>query len=71
MNAWTYRHPSVEKITTMKMICWKNENIIKNEVSPKPRKLSRPKKEKEVEVKKEVTEEKKTIERAANDPRNK
>ena len=47
------------------------ENIIKNEVSPKPRKLSRPKKEKEVEVKKEVIEEKKTIERAANDPRNK
>ena len=48
-----------------------NENIIKNEVSPKPRKLSRPKKEKEVEVKKEVTEDKKTVERAANDPRNK
>ena len=47
------------------------ENIVKNEVSPKPRKLSRPKKEKEVEVKKEVIEEKKTIERAANDPRNK
>jgi hypothetical protein len=33
--------------------------------------LSRPKKEKEVEVKKEVAEEKKTIERATNDPRNK
>lgn len=47
------------------------ENIVKNEVSPKPRKLSRPKKEKEVEVKKEVAEEKKSIERAANDPRNK
>ena len=47
------------------------ENIVKNEVSPKPRKLSRPKKEKEVEVKKEVIEKKKTIERAANDPRNK
>jgi len=47
------------------------ENIVKNEVSPKPRKLSRPKKEKEVEVKKEVAEEKKTVERAANDPRNK
>ncbi len=47
------------------------ENIVKNEVSPKPRKLSRPKKEKEVEVKKEVVEVKKTIERAANDPRNK
>ncbi len=47
------------------------ENIVKNEISPKPRKLSRPKKEKEVEVKKEVAEEKKTIERAANDPRNK
>ena len=44
------------------------ENIIKNEVRPKPKKLSRPKKE--VEVKKEVAEEKKTIERAANDPRN-
>ena len=47
------------------------ENIVKNEVSPKPRKLSRPKKEKVVEVKKEVAEEKKSIERAANDPRNK
>ena len=47
------------------------ENIVKDEVSPKPRKLSRPKKEKEIEVKKEVVEEKKTIERAANDPRNK
>ena len=47
------------------------ENIIKNEVSQKPRKLSRPKKEKVVEVKKEVAEEKKSIERAANDPRNK
>ena len=47
------------------------ENITKNEVSPKPRKLSKPKKKIEVEVKKEVAEEKKTIERAANDPRNK
>ena len=47
------------------------ENVIKNEVSPKPRKLSRPKKEKEAEVKIEVTEKKKTVERAANDPRNK
>ena len=47
------------------------ENIVKDEVSPKPRKLSRPKKEIEVEVKKEVVEEKKTLERAANDPRNK
>ena len=47
------------------------ENIVKNEVSQKPRKLSRPKKEKVVEVKKEVAEEKKSIERAANDPRNK
>ncbi len=47
------------------------ETIIQNEITPKPRKLSRPKKEKEVEVKKEVTEDKKTIERAANDPRNK
>ena len=47
------------------------ENNVKNEVSPKPRKLSRPKKEIEVEVKKEVVEEKKTLERAANDPRNK
>ena len=48
-----------------------NENITKNEISPKPRKLSRPKKEKEVGVKKEVLEEKKNLERAANDPRNK
>ena len=47
------------------------ENIVKNEVSPKPRKLSRPKKEKKAEVKKEVIEEKKITERAANDPRNK
>ena len=47
------------------------ENIIKNEAHPKPRKLSRPKKEKEAEIKKEVTEEKKIVERAANDPRNK
>ena len=48
-----------------------NVNITKNEISPKPRKLSRPKKEKEVGVKKEVLEEKKNLERAANDPRNK
>ena len=47
------------------------ESIVKNEASPKPRKLSRPKKEKEVEIKKEVADEKKTLERAANDPRNK
>ena len=47
------------------------KNNVKNEVSQKPRKLSRPKKEKEVDVKKEVTEKKKTVERAANDPRNK
>ena len=47
------------------------ENTIKNEASPKPRKLSRPKKEKKAEVKKEVIEEKKITERAANDPRNK
>ena len=47
------------------------ESIIKNEAPSKPRKLSRPKKEKEVEIKKEVAEEKKTLERAANDPRNK
>jgi hypothetical protein len=33
--------------------------------------LSRPKKEKEVKIKKEVADEKKTLERAANDPRNK
>ncbi len=59
-----------EEITETRLSSEK-ENIVKNEVSPKPRKLSRPKKEKEVEVKKEVIEEKKTIERAANDPRNK
>jgi len=47
------------------------ESNIKNEAPPKPRKLSRPKKEKEVEIKKEVADEKKTLERAANDPRNK
>ena len=47
------------------------ESNIRNEAPPKPRKLSRPKKEKEVEIKKEVADEKKTLERAANDPRNK
>ena len=47
------------------------ESTIKNEAPPKPRKLSRPKKEKDVEIKKEVADEKKTLERAANDPRNK
>jgi ribonuclease E len=50
------------------------ENIVKNETHQKPRKLSRPKKEKKIEVKKEVSEaavKKKTIDRAANDPRNK
>ena len=47
------------------------ESIIKNEAPQKPKKLSRPKKEKEVEIKKGVADEKKTLERAANDPRNK
>ena len=62
---------SKSKEMTETRLSSEKENIVKNEVSPKPRKLSRPKKEKEVEVKKEVVEEKKTIERAANDPRNK
>ena len=62
---------SKSKERTETRLSSEKENIVKNEVSPKPRKLSRPKKEKEVEVKKEVIEEKKTIERAANDPRNK
>ena len=62
---------SKSKEITETRLSSEKENIVKNEVSPKPRKLSRPKKEKEVEVKKEVVEEKKTIERAANDPRNK
>ena len=62
---------SKSKEITETRLSSEKENIVKNEVSPKPRKLSRPKKEKEVEVKKEVIEEKKTIERAANDPRNK
>ena len=44
--------------------------MIKNEANPKPRKLSRPKKE-EVKISKEAPVEKKTIERASNDPRNK
>jgi len=72
------RKPKSENIKTSKSkeiaetgLSSEKENIIKNEVSPKPRKLSKPKKEKDVEVKKEVVEEKKTIERAANDPRNK
>ena len=62
---------SKSKEITETRLSSEKENIVKNEVSPKPRKLSRPKKVKEVEVKKEVIEEKKTIERAANDPRNK
>ena len=62
---------SKSKEITETRLSLEKENIVKNEVSPKPRKLSRPKKQKEVEVKKEVIEEKKTIERAANDPRNK
>ena len=61
---------SKSKEITETRLSSEKENIVKNEVSPKPRKLSRPKKQKEVEVKKEVIE-KKTIERAANDPRNK
>ena len=63
--------PSKSKETGETELSSEKENIIKNEVSPKPKKLSRPKREKDVEVKKEVAEEKKTIERAANDPRNK
>ena len=62
---------SKSKELTETRLSSEKENIVKDEVSPKPRKLSRPKKEKEIEVKKEVVEEKKTIERAANDPRNK
>ena len=62
---------SKSKETAKTGLTSEKENIVKNEVSPKPRKLSRPKKEIEVEVKKEVVEEKKTLERAANDPRNK
>lgn len=62
---------SKSKETAESRLSSEKENVIKNEVSPKPRKLSRPKKEKEVEVKEEVTKEKKTVERAANDPRNK
>jgi len=62
---------SKSKEITETRLSSEKENIVKNEVSPKPKKLSRPKKQKEVEVKKEVIEEKKTIERAANDPRNK
>ena len=62
---------SKSKEITETRLSLEKENIVKNEVSLKPRKLSRPKKQKEVEVKKEVIEEKKTIERAANDPRNK
>ena len=58
---------SKSKEITETRLSSEKENIVKNEVSPKPRKLSRPKKVKEVEV----IEEKKTIERAANDPRNK
>ena len=72
------RKPKSENSKTLKSkemaktrLSSEKENITKNEVSPKPRKLSKPKKKIEVEVKKEVSEEKKTIKRAANDPRNK
>jgi ribonuclease E len=72
------RKPKSEKTKTSKSkemtetgLSSEKKNNVKNEVSQKPRKLSRPKKEKEVDVKKEVTEGKKTAERAANDPRNK
>ena len=51
------------KETTETGLSSEKENIIKNEVNPKPKKLSRPKKEKEVEVKKEVAEENKTLNR--------
>ena len=46
------------------------ENVNIKDESPKPRKLSRPKSEKK-EVKKDVVEEKKSVKRASNDPRNK
>ena len=68
---------SKPKETTETKSSSEKDIITKNESSPKPRKLSRPKKEKEfevkksVEVKKEMAEEKKPIERASNDPRNK
>ena len=72
------RKPKSENSKTLKSkemaktrLSSEKENITKNEVSPKPRKLSKPKKKIEVEVKKEVSEEKKTLKRAANDPRNK
>ena len=45
------------------------ENVNVKDESPKPRKLSRPKSEKK-EVKKDIVEEKKPLERASNDPRN-
>ena len=65
---------SVPKETSETRSSTEKDIITKNEANPKPKKLSRPKKEKEVEVKevkKEMIEEKKSIERAANDPRNK
>ena len=49
------------------------ENVNIKDESPKPRKLSRPKSEKKEvkkEVKKDIVEEKKPLERASNDPRN-
>ena len=52
----------------------KKENVNIKDESPKPRKLSRPKSEKKEvkkEVKKDIVEEKKPLERASNDPRNK
>ena len=51
----------------------KKENVNIKDESPKPRKLSRPKSEKKEvkkEVKKDIVEEKKPLERASNDPRN-
>ena len=49
------------------------ENVVIKDENPKPRKLSRPKSEKKEvkkEVKKDIVEEKKPVERASNDPRN-
>ena len=45
------------------------ESVVIKDENPKPRKLSRPKSEKK-EVKKDIVEEKKQVERASNDPRN-
>ena len=64
---------SKPKDTTETKKSLEKENVVIKDENPKPRKLSRPKSEKKEvkkEVKKDIVEEKKPVERASNDPRN-